>query len=298
MKRAICTVILNAALVALALPVIAQESFDFPVEVSAGDQFFVEYVHRKNRDGQETSGRITGVINVEEVRGDEFMASWTTRSVTVGDYVIDSNTPQAGDHMLGVPVRYAAGSDGEPLRIIDKEQLLERILSIPYFESQPQDATASVMALLNSMSEEALADALLKAPAIMSMCQGTNLQPGVRNRSRMQFPSPFGGSALDANVSYLLRKVDPDTGVAKIEVRIKLDPESATRATKELMERFSAGSDSEPEMQDIMVEKEDSANCDVSTETGWTTTVIYITEMEVAGTYASEIYEIWVDHRR
>ncbi len=295
MNKAISAVVGTGVLFALGTVAVAQDTFDLPLVPTAGDRLLIEYVHERNKNGQSNTGKAVAEIAVEEVQDDRFVASWTTRSVTVDGFVLDSSSPQAGDYLLGVPIRYVADLDGTPTRINDKDQLLDAIFGGELFGSESEETLTSVRAFMDSMTEESLAQLFLKVPAYMALCQGTSLPLGERIEGPIQIASPIGGDPVGADVSYLLEGFDGENGIAHVEYRLTLDPESAKRMTVALMEQVDAADEQTmSEIANVSIERNDSATCDVNTANGWVTSITYTTEIKVADQFKSESYVISV----
>lgn len=88
MKRAICTIVGSSILIASSSVVFAQDTFDLPLVSAPGDRLLIEYVHKRNKNGQSNTGNIVAEIAIKDVRDESFVASWITRSVEVDGFVI------------------------------------------------------------------------------------------------------------------------------------------------------------------------------------------------------------------
>ncbi len=277
---------------------VAQDTIYIPLVPATGDRFLVEYTHERNKNGQSNTGTITAEIAIEDVQDGSFIASWTTNTVMVDGLILDSSSQQAGDYLLGVPIKFVADLDGTPLRIHDKNQLLDAVFGGALFESEPQATVESVRSFMDSMTEETLAQLFLKVPAYMALCQGTSLPLGERIEAPVQIASPIGGAPVDANVSYQLEAFDSENGKAHIEYRMMLDPESAKRLAVAMMEQAGAADEQTmSEIADVSVERNDAATCDVNTANGWVDSITYTNEIKAAGQFKLEKYVISVrDH--
>lgn len=297
MNRTVAAIAGGILLFASSGIVCGQDSVDLPLVVHSGDRLLIEYSHERNNNGQATTGSIVAEIAIGDVGDDSFRATWTTNSVDVGGVRIDTSSPQASAFLLGVPIAYIADYDGTPLRIEDKNQLLDTLLEMPLFSSGNPEVAASVRSLFDSMSEEALAQSFLKVPTYMALCQGTSLSPGERNEATVQVPSPFGGAPVDAVVSYLLKTFDAQRAKAHIEYRLTLDPAGAKRLVAELLDQVaSPDKPSQAEIAGLSIERNDSVSCEVSAENGWAESVRFVTENKVLDQFKSETFLVSVSH--
>lgn len=276
----------------------AQKIVDLPLHVRPGDQLRIDYTIDRNQNGEEDTGSVSASIVVGDVRNDSFMATWTTTSATVDGFEIDATSPEAADHFLGVPIEYLAGVDGAPLRIADKRAFLDTLFASPLWAAKSSDSVESAAEFFDSLSEEALAKVFLKVPTYMSLCQGTTLPLGERNEFSVKVPSPLGGKPAAAVVSYHLRSVDERNDTAGIAYRMSLDPDAAKRMTIAMLKQIGVDDIPEEEQLDeLLIQRNDTANCVVSTSSGWVSTVIYQNEISVADQYKSETYSATVHYQ-
>lgn len=291
-------IVAGAVLFASSAAVNAQGTFDLPLFVEPRDRLLIEYTLERKRNGAGNTADVSAEIVVGEVYDDSFEATWTTHSMAVNGFVISSNSPQASELFLGVPIAYIADVDGAPLRINDKSALLTRLFDSSIWESKNEEAVESTKQFLGSLSEEALAQIFLKVPMYMSLCQGTSLPVGTRNDYAVQVPSPIGGPPADAVVSYELQTVDELNGTARVEYWVSLDPEGAKRMTMAILEQVGASdAATQQELDELMIVRNESATCDVHIGTGWVSDITYMTETKVADQHASETYTVTVDYK-
>ena len=276
-----------------AVGAVAQELYDIPLKPNPGDRLSIDYVHERNRNGQIVVVDFDAEIIVDAAYDDRFVATWTTHSARIGDLEIVSSDPQAVDYLLGVPIRYIADMDGTPVRIEDKNRMLDSMFDGQLFEMRSEQEIASVGAFFDSLSEEALAQLFLKVPTYMALCQGVSLQLGEWMGATVQTPSPIGGAPVAADISYLLESFDSGTSTAHIEYRMGLDPESAKQMTMALMRQ--AGVDDESTMAEVAgtnVERNDTAACDVDIDHGWVEEITFFNELKVPGQFQSERFVV------
>ena len=297
MKTTVAAIAGGILLLASSGTVSGQDPVDLPLVVHSGDRLLIEYSHERNDNGQAKTGHIVAEIAIRDVGDDGFRATWTTSSVDVGGARIDTSSPQAGAFLLGVPIEYMADSDGSPVRIEDKNQLLDSLLEMPLISSGNSETVASMRSLFESMSEEALAQLFLKVPSHMALCQGTSLSPGELNEGVAQVPSPFGSAPVDAVVSYSLRAFDAQRAKAQIEYRLSLDPAGAKKLAIELLDQIdSPNKPSQSEIEGLSIERNDSASCEVNAESGWVESVRFVTEHKVLDQFKSETFLVSVTH--
>ncbi|MDJ0909304.1 MAG: hypothetical protein QNI99_08915 [Woeseiaceae bacterium] len=285
----VCAIVLAASSSAAS----AQDAQDLPLRVKSGDRLAIEYSHERHENGQAKTGNIVAEILIGDVSDDGFAATWTTQSVEVDGYLIDANSPEAADILLGVPIKYVASLDGAPIRISDRDRLLETMLNGPLFAQQPEEATESLRALMNSMSDDSLAALFLQVPTYMSLCQGMRLIPGEPFEYTAEVQSPVGGEPADAVVSYMLETFDRQSGQAHIEYRSELDPEGAKQMVLTLLEQIDTGFEpDQSEIDAVTIERKDTASCDIDIESGWVESMTVQSVRKVAGQFRSETFVI------
>jgi hypothetical protein len=291
------SVVVGMVLISSGSAVGAQDNIDLPLYVDSGDRLLIDYSLVHTNNGKSSTGKVSAEIVVGSINDESFLATWTTHKVEIGGKVIDSNSPQASSFLLGVPIEYVSAADGSPMRIADKTSFLETFLDSPVWKSMGPDAGDSARNFFNSLSEEALAQVLLKIPTYMSLCQSMSLPLGIQNDYAVQVPSPIGGEPVDSIVSYTLTAIDEQQENAHIDYTTSLDPESVKQLTIAMIEQFGSGEQPTPEeINSQMIERNESASCNVDIESGWVRTIRYLTETKVADQYKSERYDISVDY--
>ncbi|MEM7502964.1 MAG: hypothetical protein AAF417_13005 [Pseudomonadota bacterium] len=299
MVRSAYAIVLSIALMATASVANAQEIVELPLHAQPGDQLLVDYTIERTQNDEQDTGRVSASVVVADVYDDSFVATWTTTSVSVDGFQIDATSPEAADYFLGVPIRYLAGVDGAPLRIVDKDAFIETLFASSVWAAKSQASVASAAEFFNSLSEEALAKVFLKVPTYMSLCQGTTLPLGERSEFSVDVPSPLGGKPAAAVVSYQLRAVDDRVGSAQVAYEMKLDPDAAKRLTIAMLKQL--GVDDVPaddRLDELLIQRNDAADCSVDTGSGWVTAMTYQNEISVADQYRAETYSATVDYRR
>lgn len=301
MTRTLNAVIFGCLLIASASRVYAQDVIELPLRVQSGDLLQINYTHERSDNGQSNSANIVGEILIGDVDEDNFRATWTTISMEVGGYLIDANSPEAPTLMLGIPMRYLADVDGTPIRVENKDELMDMMIDL-LIEISGEDsvnlaAIDQTRALFDSMSDEALATAFLKAPTYLAVCQGAELELGQVNEAEVEIPSPIGGAPVSALVTYSLASIDEQEGRAQIEYRSILDPEGAERLVRDLLAQV-AGPEGIPEdeLAGLSIERNDSASCEVNIETGLTESVTFVTETKALDQHRTETFVISAVH--
>ena len=280
----------------------AQDVIELPLNLQSGDLLLIQYTHERNDNGQVNGTTIEGEILIGDTGLDTIGATWTTISMEVGGVVIDASHPEAPGLMVGIPIRYVALVDGTPIRIEDREELLEimmaSIIANRGGESVDREALARTRELFESMNDDALASAFLTVPKYLAICQGTALELGQPTMAEVEGPSPVGTATVSSMVTYVLDGIDEEKGLAQIEYRSTLDPVSAEQMLRALMAQL-AGPDGIPEseLEGMSIERNDSASCEVNTESGLAESVTYSSELKVLDQSRTETLVFSVLHR-
>ena len=275
----------------------AQENNLEPVRIPLSDltnsKAEVTYTHKKLKNGQGTTGEIKALLEIKAKSDEGFIASWTSKSVQVNGVLIDESTPQAGSILLGVPLDFLMGADGRPIKLLDSAKLFEALLNSAAFSNSDAKTIEQVINFYKSMGEDTIANVFFKVPSFMSVCQDTNLVVGETNNFPTEQPSPFGQGVLLGNVSYELTSLDTKNNTAYIEYRTEFDKESMTQLAVQSIKKLAP--DFPIEQKDIdekVVERNDSADCKVDISTGWVREIKYSTLINVSGETDEEIFDI------
>ncbi len=290
--------ILGAILIATSGVASAEDTFHLPLLIESGDRLVIQYAHERNENGDSKTGNIAAEIVIDDVLDGHFVATWTTYSVEVDGYNLDTRSAAARDFLLGVPIKFEAGLDGAPIRIVDRNRLLDSMFQGATFAGEPEEAIAQVRGIFDSMSEAAFAQLMLKVPAYMSICQETSLPLGERIEDTVLVPNPMGGEPVDADISYVLQTFDTASGNAHIEYESALDPESSKQMVSAFLNQLGIdGNPDESDFDDISIERNDSASCKIDIEDGWVESLTFRTEIQVAGRFQAETYVVSVGHK-
>jgi len=275
----------------------AQETSLEPVSIPLSDltnsKAEVTYTHQKLKNGQGRTGKITAILEIKSKKDEGFIASWTSKSVQVNGVLIDENSPQAGSMLLGVPLNFLTGADGGPIKLIEREKLFEELPNSAAFAESDAKTIEQVINFYKSMDEDTIANVFFKVPSFMSVCQDTNFIVGEANNFPTEQPSPFGEGVLIGNVSYELTSLDTKNNVAYIEYRTEFDKESMTELAIQSVKKLAPDAPiSQKEIDEIIVDRNDSADCKVDISTGWVTDIKYTTMISASGETNEEIFDI------
>ena len=242
---------------------------------------------------------IVNDINIEKELEGGFLANWTTKSVQVGKTLITENSPQASSLFIGVPFSFLVGSDGQPIKIHEKESLIAGLSKSPAFKDVDQDIMKRTMSLFESMDEETLAHVMIKVPSFMSVCQETEFIIGQPMETEVEAPSPFGEGVLISDISYELTSVDNKNGIAEIEYRSGFNADSLKQLTLGMFKKVAPEkTPSSEELDEIEIDRQDKADCSVDMLSGWVSKMNYSTLVKGDGDTQQEIFDIsvkWVN---
>ena len=271
------------------------EVLPLPLIIAPESVADVSYVHTKNKHGEVTSANVLAELSVHAERDDGFIATWMTKSIAVGDVLIDEKNPQAANLYIGIPFKFVASFDGEPVRIFDRKHLLGGLLSNPVFADTEEDIVQAVVELFQSMSDEGLASTFVKVPYYMSICQSTSLPQSQKVESRGEVASPFGEGSLVGFTSYELTTIDDELGVARIEYQSGYDPESMTELVIDVFQRLAPDKmPTQEEIDQLSITQSTQAICDIDVETGWVSEMKLTNLVGADGEFQSEEFQISV----
>jgi hypothetical protein len=146
------------------------------------------------------------------------------------------------------------------------------------------------------MDDDTIANVFLKVPSFMSVCQDTNFVIGEANEFSSEQASPFGGGVLVGNVSYKLTSVDQKNNTASIEYRTEFDKESVTQLAIESLKKLAPDVPiSQKDIDELVVERNDTADCKVDLSTGWVTDIKYTTVITASGETNQETLDVTVN---
>ncbi|MEP6343974.1 MAG: hypothetical protein ABJ275_11735 [Maricaulaceae bacterium] len=272
------------------------EPVEIPLINIANNKAEVTYTHRKLKNGKGREGKITAVLEIESKSDEGFIASWTSKSVQVDGVLIDESSEQAGSMLLGVPLNFLTGSDGGPIKLLNREKLFAELPNSVAFANSDAETVEQVMNFYKSMDEDTIANVFFKIPSFMSVCQDTNFIVGETNYFPTEQPSPFGEGVLMGNVSYKLTSLDSKNNIANIEYRTEFDQESlkqlAIQSVKTLAPDMPV---SQSDIDDLMMDRKDSADCKVDMSTGWVTKIKYSTMVSASGETNEEIFDVSIN---
>lgn len=275
------------------------EAWPIPLMVTPGSMAQVSYTQEKNKNGEIAIANATAELSVQNELDTGFVATWKMKSLAVGDLLIDESTPQAASFYIGIPFQFEAAIDGEPVRIYDKEQLLNGLTESPIFEDYDDATLKNAVELFNSMTDEALAATFVKVPYYLSICQATSLPIAHKVETQGEVASPFGNGSLLGFTSYELTSVDDRQGIAQIEYHSGFDPESMKAMVVEMFQNLAPDkTPTEEEITQTSIIQSTSAECVVDLKAGWVTEMLLENVVEAGGEFQSEKYSIsvsWVE---
>lgn len=300
MSKIITTVVTSLFLLGCAN---AQDSYDeavsIPLIIKSNSIAKIDYSHAKTKDGKTNTGNISGILKVIEKTEDGFKGSWTTQSVKVPGMTITEKSPQAASMLIGIPFSFIGISDGQPLRIDDKEKLLSKLSDSSVFENTEPEVLASVIALFEGMDEETLAHVMIKIPSYMSVCQNSEFHIGEPLKQQVEAPNPFGEGVLISDISYELKSIDRKKNIGIIEYKSGFNSESLKNLTLELFKKIAPEkTPSSEEMEALEIDRQDYAKCSVNLSTGWVQDMTYHTIVKGDGETQEEFFDIsikWLD---
>lgn len=253
----------------------------------------VTYTHKKQKNGQGITGEIKALLEIKAKSDEGFIASWTSKSVQVNGVLIDESSPQAGSMLLGVPLDFLTGADGGPIKLLDSEKLFEELPNSAAFANSDAKTIEQVINFFKSMDEDTIANVFLKVPSFMSVCQDTNFKVGETNNFPTEQQSPFGEGVLIGNVSYELASLDTKNNTAYIEYRTEFDKESMTQLAVQSIKKLAPDAPIEQkDIDEMVVDRNDSADCKVDISTGWVREIKYSTLINASGETNEETFDI------
>jgi hypothetical protein len=197
---------------------------------------------------------------------------------------------------LGVPFNFITGADGGPIKLLDREKLFQELPNSAAFANSDAKTIEQVTSYFKSMDDDTIANVFLKVPSFMSVCQDTNFVIGEANEFSSEQASPFGGGVLVGNVSYKLTSVDQKNNTASIEYRTEFDKESVTQLAIESLKKLAPDVPiSQKDIDELVVERNDTADCKVDLSTGWVTDIKYATVITASGETNQETLDVTVN---
>ena len=269
------------------------EPVNIPLSDLTNRKAEVTYTHQKIKNGESRTGKITALLEIKSKNDEGFVASWTSKSVQVNGVLIDENSPQASSMLLGVSLKFLTGADGGPIKLLDREKFFEELPNSAAFANSDAQTVEQVISFYKSMDEDTIANVFFKVPSFMSVCQDTNFIVGEINNFPTEQQSPFGEGVLLGNVSYELTSLDTKSNTAYIKYRTEFDKESMTQLAIQSMKKLAPEAPiSQKDIDEIVVDRNDSADCEVDISTGWVTNIKYTTMVSASGETNEEVFDI------
>ncbi len=277
----------------------AEQTNPLPLKIEPPAKAEIDYNLIKEKNGAVTRARIIGTLNILSATDDGYEMSWTTESVEAGGIVLDRKSKSASTYLLGVPIRFIGDSDGLPIKIDEKDALIESIFENEAFADGDDATKNKVISFFTSMSDDVIAQVFLKAPSQLSLCHNTDLEEGQTLQSQGEVASPVGGGTILLDAAYKLSSIDRALNQAFIEFRASYNPDSL----KKVVEQFAAmaaPNDEQlaDEIKERTVSRDDAADCVVDTNTGWVQKMVFTTSLAADEETKSDRYEIsvrWIE---
>lgn len=281
------------------------EPVRIPLNHIANSKAKVIYTHQKSKNGKSRKEKITAALEIKSKSGEGFIGSWTIKSVHVDGVLIDESSEQAAtlfpevslprDLPIGFTLNFVTASNGKPVKLLNnKEDLFTELTTSNAYNSETVER---VINFYKSGTEQEIVDVFLKIPAFMSVCQDTNFKVGETYNFPTEQPSPFGEGIIVGNESYELTSLDTKNDIANIEFRTKFDLESAKQTIIESLKKLAPDIPAPPRsfIDELIVDRKDSADCKVDMSTGWATKIKYSFMVSVSGQTQEEIYDISIN---
>lgn len=277
----------------------AEQTNPLPLKIEPPAKAEIDYNLVKEKNGTVTRARIIGTLDILSATDDGYEMSWTTESMEAGGIVIDRNSESASTYLLGVPVRFIGDGDGLPIKIHERDALIESIVESDAFADGDEATKEKVISFFASMSDSAIAEYLLKAPSYLSICQGTDLVEGESVKSQQEVTGPFGDGTILLDVAYTLSSIDHESNQAVIEFGSSYNPDSLKIIVEEMI--AIAAPDNEQlanTMRETKITRDDTADCVVDIDTGAVRNMVFTTSATAVMNTKSDRYEIsvrWIE---
>lgn len=277
----------------------AEQTNPLPLKIEPPAKAEIDYNLIKEKNGSVTRARIIGTLDILSATDDGYEMSWTTESVEVGGIVLDRKSKSASTYLFGVPIRFIGDGDGLPIKIHERDTLIEAIFENEAFADGDEATKEKVISFFTSMSDDVIAQVFLKAPSHLSMCQGTDLVEGQTLQSQGEVTSPLGDGTILLDSAYTLSSIDRDANQAFIELRASYNPDSLKKVVEQFI-RTAAPDDEQlaEEIKEARISRHDTADCVVSTNTGWVQNMVFTTSLAANAETKSDRYEIsvrWIE---
>lgn len=223
--------------------------------------------------------------------------SWTLKSVEVRDELHDKSKPQDEEIFLDIPVQFVANAKGQPQALRNREAVLKNLqenAELPKFKQSPWN---DMMPMFEFMSDAVLLAIFSETLDIMSICQGTEMKVGEILEYQEAFENSdsaivrLGGQIahmgkLKSNISYsYFDKLDfPDgSNIALIGYKSEIDVESQKALYRERARKYDIPPVSDTELDADLYKSNETADCQVNSETGWVRQMSYFNQLEASG---------------
>lgn len=178
---------------------------------------------------------------------------------------LTAEDPRAVESFIGIVVNYEAGSDGSPLRLLNRDHVLQSFRAVG-------DIPEKVHAFFENLPDEMLASIVLRVPTYASTCQDIDFSNGIAIQYDVD-ESGADGLSQKGTVSYSLSNANASNGLATVNYR----EEMTVTASGQLVKKVA------------------TADCKISMNDGWTRTVVYSLDRSSEVNKKSESWDIQFD---
>jgi hypothetical protein len=217
-------------------------STEIPFAPSAGSEWNITEVRTRTGRGEgrdETKVATTrGTLTLIDRTRDGFRANWILNQINA-DGVTVTDEPQL---LIGLNMGLMLDEAGAPVSVDEwpalRAQIFAAMEDITPAAERTESWRRSIATIENLMSQWAPAHAaqmLVPGIAVMSICQGTDLNVGEPVTATTRMPNALGGPPIDATESLTLVSMDRNVGVARLVYTRGLDPESATASIRQTL---------------------------------------------------------------
>ncbi len=218
-----------------------RQIFEFNPEVGQTKKFSATVTNNK----LPTPLILNGTMKVLGVHPNRMVMEYEANSITILGVTLAAGDPRAAESFVGIVVKYEADTDGSPLRLTNRDQVLRSFRAI---EDIPEDAHV----FFSELPDEMLASIVLRVPTYASICQNVDFSNGAVIQHEIN-QSGDNGLTQKGTVTYSLSKTDADTNIAKINYSEELTISASGQVGA----------------------KTATADCNVLMNDGWTRSVVY-----------------------
>jgi len=258
-------------------------------------------------EGRDETEEVTtyATLTIRAAAREGYQANWVVDRLDVAGFSV-TNEPE---YFVGLDMRLTLDEDGTLEAVEGWDELQRRIFAIVEEVTPPTERTAEwrrgLAAMRQTMAQWSpsnAAEALAPSLAILSICQGVELQVGDVIGGETWMPNMLGGPPILAIESLALTDVDRDLGVAHVVYTRSLDPESATVGVREALANLARQSgqsveDVERAFSGATFTHDTRVACVVDLQTGVAQSVIHEVNVSLGPARRTDRREITVSAR-